>query len=603
MADIQLNNDLPANYRTPGVFTSLILGDPGAPAPSNRALLIGIMGSGGIATPNTPFLAVSSSDVSDQVKPWSPLAKMYSAFKSQLPSGVGAEPWLLPLQEPSGGTAATHLIKFLAPHTSAYALGSGTAALVSHTCTIKIAGRRYEFPISAGDTFATVASAAQAALAAVTDLEVVPTVNSETVTLTDRCKGLHGNDLSVSVEFSVPPSVGGVAASPGTIVFAAGPSGADGTAVVRFNIRRVSVAIPNTTTDAAAGTLLRDAINADSYPVTAAQAGSPTGTVTLYFRNDVNARGVHRILSTGTVLDTQTLTVTCGTLGAGVPSLTSALTTLAADPTAYRAIGSQFLDSTSWTSLVAHVEANARTPVEKGQNCYGAFTTVLPTQLSDSLAEQTTPKMTTSPRYRLVWAQGEPVRAWEICARACAMAVQAAVGQNLNGTAFVTNEEVPLPLPHRADRPTAAEIETAISTFRYAPAAVDANGALALIRSTTTFLALGDIQRKLEKWSCIEILDYFRSSLRIRLGALFGRSSVKAFGKPRTSRTVTPEGVKAAVFRLFTEWEAQDLYDGAEEMRDAIVAGVKVSPTRIDVSCPFRTVADLDQISIAGIQR
>ena len=66
MADIQLNTDLPANYRTPGVYTSLILGDPGAPAPSNRALLIGIMCSGGIATPNTPFLGLSRSGVGAQ---------------------------------------------------------------------------------------------------------------------------------------------------------------------------------------------------------------------------------------------------------------------------------------------------------------------------------------------------------------------------------------------------------------------------------------------------------------------------------------------------------------------------------------------------------
>lgn len=207
-ADMVLNTDLPANYRTPGVFTMLVLADPGAPAPSNRALLIGIMGAGGLATPNTPFLGVSSSDVSDQIKPWSPLAKAYLAFKSHLPSGIGAEPWLLPVLEPSGGTAATHFITFLAPHTSAFVLGAGTVALVSHTCVIKIAGRRYEVPIAVGDTFATVASNAQAILAAVTDLEVVPTVNTATVTLTDRCKGEHGNDLSVSVEFSVPAERG-----------------------------------------------------------------------------------------------------------------------------------------------------------------------------------------------------------------------------------------------------------------------------------------------------------------------------------------------------------------------------------------------------------
>ena len=42
---------------------------------------------------------------------------------------------------------------------------------------------------------------------------------------------------------------------------------------------------------------------------------------------------------------------------------------------------------------------------------------------------------------------------------------------------------------------------------------------------------------------------------------------------------------------------------GTAGARNAILAGVLVSPTRVDVALPFRVPADLDQISIVGIQQ
>lgn len=706
MADVEfpLNTDLPPYYRSPGVFTQVIESDPGAPAPLNRALVCGYLKSGGLATPGSPFLASGADLVDQMVKRDSMAAKGYRAAKAALKNGVGAEIWVLPLVEPSAGAKATHLIKFLAPAAADGVLGAGTAALVTHSCTIEIGSSSSSFRIDQGDTFAQVGAKALAALQSDLNLDVDVGANGAELTVTDKHKGEHGAELPIRVNFSVPSSVGGVAASPGTATLAAGPAAPGGTLTLASHVRRVTptlvgagvataigannnrvsytanqagvtiarvvagnntaltvtvnakaisvneatdgggvatttgsqelaqvlltpaamallsaaaltsgsdgtaattavgaTALPFTVSDASAAVQLRDAINADPFPATAAVASPATGVVTLFYRPD---RSLYKLAASGANLGGQTITGAFGTAGSGVPDIAGALAILAADKSlVFRAWSVFWTDAATWGTLITWMEGQAASPIEKGQTAHACITIPLPAVLGDSLTELTSPKMGTSPRCAIDWHQGCAVRPWEIAARTAALVAAKAVNQNLNGEPLLAGTDARLPLPHRADRPSPEQVETAISTFRYAPICVDEENRVAIFRSTTTFLAAGDVQRKLEKWSCIQILDYFRASLRSRLGKTFGQSNVKRYGKPRTTRTTSPTQVQAAVFRLFKEWDLLDLYDGADDMRDAIVAGVKTSPNRIDVAAPFRTVADLDQISIVGIQQ
>ena len=703
-AEFPLNPNLPEYYRRPGVYTAVIESDPGAPAPLNRCLLPAYKKAGTLARPGVPFLASGADVVAQQAGRDSMAAVSYRAAKAALPNGVGAEVWILPLDEPAAGVKATHLIKFLAPATAAGVLGAGTAALVTHSCTIAIHGLRHSFKIDVGSTFAQVAAKALAVLQANLDLDVDVTRSGDTLTIADKHAGDHGDELPVRVSFSVPSSVGGVAASPGTFTISGGPATPGGiltatsqvrseqvtlvgagvpTAIgagnarvsyaanqsgvtiarvvagtgtvlsVSVNAKAIAVnsatdnggaatttaaaelakvldtpaamalltsaaltsgsdgtgtigavgatALPFTVSDASAAVQLRNALNAGLYPVSAAVADPATGVVTLFYQGD---RYVYKLGISGANLGGQTVAQAVGTAGQGQPDLTGALATLAASRSlTFRAWGCFWADDATWSSLITWMEAQALSPIEKNQTAHLCITSKLPAALADSLTELTSPKMGTSPRYVIDWHQGSCVRPWEIAARTAALVASSEVKRNYNGVPLLATDAAPLPLPHLADRPSVEEEEAAISTFRYAPITVNEDNQVAIVRSTTTFLAQGDVQRKLEKWSCIQILDYFRYALRVRIGALFGQSTLKRYGVSRTTGTTSPTQVQAAVFRLFNEWDALDLYDGAEEMRDAIVAGVKVQPNRIDVAAPFRTTADLDQISIVGIQQ
>ncbi len=105
---------LPAGLKLPGVYTSVILNAGGTIAtPNNRLLLWGYMGAGASATPYTPIPGISQIQVDSLCRSWSPLAHTFAAAVSQLPDGIGAEIFLIPLPEPASGAARSAKIKFL----------------------------------------------------------------------------------------------------------------------------------------------------------------------------------------------------------------------------------------------------------------------------------------------------------------------------------------------------------------------------------------------------------------------------------------------------------------------------------------------------------
>lgn len=119
----------------------------------------------------------------------------------------------------------------------------------------------------------------------------------------------------------------GVAAKMGTMTVA-NAAGGSGTCVISDGSKSVTVSVTNGDAATATGTAIVTKINSTSLKIRAAQPGTPSGTVTLYF---VNGRPVRplQVSSTETGLSGQTVTDAVGTAGVGVPTLTTALANLA----------------------------------------------------------------------------------------------------------------------------------------------------------------------------------------------------------------------------------------------------------------------------------
>lgn len=582
---------LSPSYKLPGIYLEEIFGsDTGSVTPNTRAVFFGYVTSSATRPLNTPFIPGSLAEVIQTCGgKKAMLTHVYQAAKSQ---GAGAEIVLVPLAEPSGGTAATHKIIFL-PAPSAGVNGTNVGATTPDTCTILVRGRGGSFRIAAGDTFATIATNAKAMLDGVGDLPVSVSISTETLTLTDPHKGEHGNVCPVSVSFS-SKGASGVAASPGDFTFTTTATGI-GTATIGLDARSTTATIGATNTVVQSAQAVLAAIRADGYCVDAGLDGTPTGTVTLYYRNDMVA---HRLTISSTAA-TQTVSAAgCGTVGSGVPTLTSALAKLRADKRANKVYCAFWEDTASWTALSAHIESEAVVPVQKGQVVVAVSTTRGTSVRSANLPDATTPKLTSSPRYLLGWQQGSPQAGWELAARIAAeIAAAPFQAQNFNGLQLKTADGIPLGVPHPADRVEDEENNTMIATYKYAPLVVDSSGRNALARSSTTYLSTSSLDAKLEKISAIIACDYMRDDIRAALKAKFGKSSIKAKGTPRTSKAVSPLSIRDEIYIRLLSYDAQDLFDDAKSLRDAIQVKVPTA-NRASVVVPLRPVADLDQIDI-----
>ena len=590
---IDINPDLPQNYRRPGIFTSVRFTDAGAVAPGKRCLMLGYKLPAGTASLNTPILPVNLADAIAKFGAGSMLARMYAAARTQ--GKYGAEIWCLPLPTPSGA-AATHLIQFLAAPNSDGTVGTNTTTQTVVTCSIYVGERGGSFSIQMGSTFAQAATLGKAMLDGVSDLGVTVSISGDTLTLVDRSIGEHGTDMPVRVSFSNVTAK--IAASPGSLLFASGPATGAGSATLQANALSAQATIGAGSTDAQSATAMANKINSAGYCVSAALHSPTDGSVVLYYKQD---RVAHQLSVSVNGITPQTLTATVGTAGSGTPSISAALATLTADSQAYKAWAIPFKDSANWSALAAHIEAMSLSPVEKGQTAHGAISVPLAVYGVAPLSAATTPKLSSSPRYCLDLVPGATVPAYEIAGRTAAMVAAADyAGQNFNGYQLLSSDTAPLGVPDRADRLIADDIEQALETYQLTPIVVDEDGLNAVERSTTTYKSLGTQDRKLEKWSCVLQLDFMRASLRYQLGKLFGGKSIKRYSAPRTSNAVEPANVKAAVYRIILGLDDLDLFDGARGARDAIMAGVYVTPTRVDVAMPLIPLSDLDQISVAG---
>lgn len=319
-------------YIIPGFFVDVQLdSEPSTLEPNKRGLIFGYAPSTSTRPYNVPWQPGNTREVRQAHGDSCMLTHAWEAAKSQLRGGIGAELWLVPLAEPSAGTAATHFIEFMATPAGGN-LGVNTAALAPDTCTVTFRGRGATFGIDTNDDFTTAATKAKTALDAVLDLPVTITRTGAKLTATDRHKGEHGNEMPIQVSFA-SKGASGISASPGTFTYT-GTATLAGSAVIGLDSRSLSVTIGGTNTPIQSAQATRTAIRSDGYCVDCALPSTVVdGVVTLFYRNDEVA---HRLSISLVTVATQTVAAAVGTAGVGVPDLSAALNRLQALP-AFRA--------------------------------------------------------------------------------------------------------------------------------------------------------------------------------------------------------------------------------------------------------------------------
>lgn len=586
--------------RLPGVTVDIFLsGDVGLSAPNNKACLWAYMSSSGTATPNLP-VRVLSQDQADLLFGASSMAsQMYAAART-----AGGQPdlYVLPLTPPSGGTAQVFEVEFAATP-SAGVLGSNTTAAKAGTVRVRYRGRGVSVSYKAGDSFESIATACETAWNKLSAPPATVTRSTAKLSFTSPHKGAFNNG-AISCVFDTPDS--GVSAIAATLTFSgvAAVTGS-GSAAIGLGSKTLTATIADTNTAAQSATAVVAKALLGSYPVVAAQPASPSGVVTLFYTD-------RPIRPTGftvglTNVATQTLAISKGTAGAGNPTLTDALSAMAAADAAFK--HAVFWNSTSECSAIAeHVETEFATSAgAKGQCVFYAGTDGLTALLAADLAEQTTPRLSTSSRHVPLWAPFAACAPFELTARLASVTAGVStaegVGTNWNGFLFASTADAPLVGIHAADAPSREDCSAAIAAG-YPPVVTDGNtGQLKLLWGGTARKVTNALTKKIAKLSAELSTQYMRADLAQYLAANFDAKKLKT-GTPRSAKSVTALDVQAAAYRWLVRMDAVDLSNAAEPLRDAVIVAPDVNdPTRLFVNIPFDVVADLDQIAVAAIVR
>jgi len=586
--------NLPAGLKEPGFYVSVRTdGDVGLASPTQRCLIFGYMSTGGTYAPNVPVRALSQAEVDAGARSYSMLAHAFAAAKAKIP--VGAEIWLVPLIAPSGGTAQVLNVEIIG-EPSAGVLSSGTAATAADTVTVRYRGRGVSVGIVKDATYATIATDIKTAWDALDNPPATCGRSGAALTFTAQHKGAF-DDGALEVTFT-SNGASGVAAKLGTMTVS-NAAGGDGTVVITMGAKTATVNVTSGDAATATGTGIVNKLLSDTYPIRAAQPASPTGTVTLLYCNNRPVRPLS-ISSTETGISTQAVADSVGTAGAGNPTLTAALANLSQIDDAWTAWALFFRTATELGSIATHVEARAVPPLSLGQVVVFGVTSSLASVSNVNIPEATTPKLSATSRYTPIWAQSAPNAEFELAAQlACAIGAETYVARNWNGFEFDGSDSAPIGLIHPQDRPTIDERNTAIG-LRHAPVTVNSNGKLAITWGGNCYKAKGFADQKLTKISGQRQIDYYVFSLSEYLRQRFSGKKIKANGEPRTVNAVSLKSVQAAVVRWMKSLDDADLFDGWETFRNAVLAAIVVSPTRIDINVPFVPLADFDIGAVAA---
>jgi phage tail sheath gpL-like len=176
-------NTISSNLRIPLVFGEVSNEKAGYFVQNSRAILIG---QSVTAITEQPVLIQSVDQAKSLFGTGSMLARMVDYFRR---NNDFSELWVLPLNDVSGGTAATRTITY-----TGSATGSGSISLY-------IAGDLVKVPVVSGDSPTSIASATAAAITAAKDVPFTATSALGVVTLTAKNKGTIGNSIPVILNF------------------------------------------------------------------------------------------------------------------------------------------------------------------------------------------------------------------------------------------------------------------------------------------------------------------------------------------------------------------------------------------------------------------
>lgn len=589
MAFQSTNPDLSLGMVRPGVYVAVNLDAPGGGVDdiSKRMLILAYKESSGTAPLNKPFLCVSDQDAINGCGRKSDARRGFAQAITQVGAG-NIDIYILPLDPPSGGTASTYLLECIA---AANALAPGSIDLT-------IDGQSMlSVPFATGDTPTTIMAAVNTAIANMQNIPCSGGVSTITETMTYIHKGLVGEDMPIRAKVNGTGT--GISLRAGTLTFATNVTGAGSVTITIAGVT-ITVAIANADTPAQVVTKCVTAINAADYPVTAAVNASSTAVLDLYYAPDRDVRRITAAIVTSTGI---TVTPAVGTAGAGAPTLTTAITNLGAlagfAQWAHPFVGSQAApDSTSGGTIATFVETMANGLNQQEQRVH--FGTPWPASSQGGIVTGTSPALTSSPRYAGIWCQDAGNQGWGLACRLAALrAANDYPAQNYDGMALKGSVQWPLILPAQSSRPDGGTINSAMRSYYLTPLRVnESDNTLVIEKATTTSNAS---YQPLRDFATIDQIAFWRRSLAARLYDRFHGASAKQVGIPRTPRTITAQAVADEAYLLALEWEAQDLYDGAEAFKAGFKSSFNASnPTRIDLVFPMSPVINVHQIGAVG---
>jgi len=183
-------NNVPANWQIPLYWVELDPSQAGLPIIVQPALLVGISKGGTAPAVSQQPISISSMlQANTAFGQGSQLAMMCAAFFA---NSFSQELWCMPMDEPSGGTAATGTITVSTPPTAA-----GIYELY-------IAGMNINVSVAATDTAIQAATKIVTAISNTPDLPVTAANGGGTlavVTVTAKAKGTWGNDITLQDNF------------------------------------------------------------------------------------------------------------------------------------------------------------------------------------------------------------------------------------------------------------------------------------------------------------------------------------------------------------------------------------------------------------------
>lgn len=579
-----INKDYGTGRVLPGVYVSANLNAPGGGPGGNdkRMLIAAYMASTGTKPPDTPFQPLSEDDVNSWFGQRSDMA---NGYRAALAEGVAGDIdiWCVGLTAPSGGTAATYKLIF-----------AGTAT-ADDTVEVSIGGWDIQaVGIANGDTSDTVAANVKAAIDLLKNTATAG-IASSTITLTYPHKGDVGEDFPIRLRFVKGGS--GITCSFGSIVFATNVT-TNGSALIKMGATSITVSIADGDTPAQVATKVVTAINAGAYPFTAAIGGT-SATVDLFSAEgrDIRHYTVTIVTSTGI---TATVT-TQGSIGAGSPTLTTALANIKA-VAAFKTWAVPFVgsplspDLTTLGTISSHIEVEGNGVNMKDQAVHACAVGTIAN--AGTIPTGTSPALTASPRYvvHIISDLGVP-GFWAACRTAALRCANDEPRQNWNGTQLHSSTRAPLKLPAVSSRPTPDQLDTAIRAYNLCPLAVNDLNQIVIVSGITTS---NDSYMPLHKWSCIDQVGYWRRQVRQDFRRFAQASSVR-LTTPKQADIIDGDSIKDALGRLMNKWEGEGRYDGAEVLRDQVRASFNGSnPHRIDASFPMSPVLDLDGIGVVG---